>query len=167
MAVLYFEINPSTFVVEKVRNFNVAPEEYNTEAMSQDNGKNFLAEATIVKEPLGDNQKHGAPVDSYAAGQALRTYPAVPLTTAELEEKRQAEKADALSKSTVTVGVHTFDANEVSLARMGNAILAAEQLGLTEHYWKMHDNTVVLIQLPELKQAHAAGMQALGAIVLS
>ena len=66
---------------------------------------------------------------------------------------------------TTTAG-NTFDADDSGRASMNEAIVAAATLGLTESNWKMADNTIKMIQLAELKEALALGIQAKGAIIL-
>lgn len=65
-----------------------------------------------------------------------------------------------------TTNGNTFDADDAGRASMNEAITASAILGITESMWKLADNTIKLIQLDELKEALALGIQAKGAIVL-
>lgn len=91
-------------------------------------------------------------------------------TPEEIEEQEQAqfrtEKEDRLSKIVVTTqNGNTFDGNETARNNMLSAITSAEFVGKTEEYWKLADNSTVLIQLPELKEALALAIQEVGNIV--
>lgn len=60
---------------------------------------------------------------------------------------------------------NTFDGNETARNNMLSAITSAEFVGKTEEYWKLADNSTVLVQLPELKEALALSIQEVGNIV--
>lgn len=61
---------------------------------------------------------------------------------------------------------NTFDGYESARLNMSNALQVAGYLNQTESYWKLADNTVVLIQLDELKEALALAIQKVGEIIL-
>lgn len=77
-------------------------------------------------------------------------------------------KQEKIEKLTVTTQTgKVFDADEISRGRMLSAIQAADFLGIGESEWKLADNTKEIINLNELKEAHALAIQALGQVVLS
>lgn len=77
-------------------------------------------------------------------------------------------KEDALSSITVTTtNGNTFDGDDVARADMLNAIIASDFLGLTEHTWKLSDNSWKEITLDELKEASALAIQRKGEILAS
>lgn len=61
---------------------------------------------------------------------------------------------------------NTFDGNETARNNMLSAIASAEFMDNTEEYWKLADNSTVLVQLPELKEALALSIQEVGRIVV-
>lgn len=78
----------------------------------------------------------------------------------------KAEKEEALRTLTVTTtNGNTFDGNETARNNILSAITSAEFIGKTEEYWKLADNSTVLVQLPELKEALALAIQEVGNIV--
>ena len=79
---------------------------------------------------------------------------------------KQTEKNYRLQtiKVTTTNG-NTFDGNETARNNMLSVITSAEFIGKTEEYWKLADNSTVLVQLPELKEALALAIQEVGNIV--
>lgn len=92
------------------------------------------------------------------------------LLNEEIEKQEQArlkaEKEEALRTLTVTTSNgNTFDANLEARTNMNNAISASKYLGRTEAEWKLADNSVILIQLPELEEASALAILAVGNIV--
>lgn len=79
---------------------------------------------------------------------------------------RKAEKELRLSQIVVTTtNGNEFDGNETARNNILSAITSAEFMGKTEEYWKLADNSTVLIQLPELKEALALAIQEVGNIV--
>lgn len=76
----------------------------------------------------------------------------------------KAARAAAVSASTVVVGKAVFNADEMSQRRMLSAIVAAEQLQLTEADWTLADNTVIKVDIQTLKQAHAMAIAKQGSI---
>lgn len=79
---------------------------------------------------------------------------------------KQTEKDYRLQtiKVTTTNG-NEFDGNETARNNILSAITSAEFIGKTEEYWKLADNSTVLVQLPELKEALALSIQEVGNIV--
>jgi len=74
----------------------------------------------------------------------------------------------ALSSITIITSVgNTFDGDSIARADMLSAIIASDTLGVTEHIWKLADNTWKIISLSELKEASALAIQAKGAILAS
>lgn len=87
------------------------------------------------------------------------------LAKAEAEAKQT--KVTALKELVVTTTKgNTFDGNTDSLLNMLSAIEASALLGQESSYWKLADNTVVLVEMSELKEAHALAIEARGAIIL-
>lgn len=86
----------------------------------------------------------------------------------ELTVNAKQDKQILLDSITVTTtSGKVFDGREKDVPLMSGAIQAAEVLGLTEHQWKLHDNTVQVVTLAELKEALALAMQEIGAIKTS
>ena len=86
-------------------------------------------------------------------------------TEAELEAKVQMEaKAERLKQLEVltvtTTNGNTFDANNQARLDMSNGIQVSEILNVTQTVWRMADDTEVLIQIAELKEALAKALQA-------
>jgi len=84
-------------------------------------------------------------------------------TQAELEAKVQMEaKAERLKKLEVltvtTTNGNTFDANNQARLDMSNGIQVSEILNVTQTVWRMADDTEVLIQIAELKEALALAL---------
>jgi|FLOH01.1.fsa_nt_gi hypothetical protein len=85
-----------------------------------------------------------------------------------ISDTKKAIKKFKIENLTVTTTAgNVFDADDSGRASMNEAIAAAAILGLTENNWKMADNTIKLIQLADLKEALALGIQAKGNIILS
>ena len=90
------------------------------------------------------------------------------LAIAKADQDSQAKilKEQALASITVTTtSGKVFDGNETARNNMLSAISSATFLNQTEAYWKLADNTVVLITLDELKEALALSIQRVGEIV--
>lgn len=89
---------------------------------------------------------------------------ATPLTE---EEQAIADKALAKQEAlklleTLTVTTtngNTFDANNQARLDMQNAITASDFLSVTQTTWRMADDSEVLIELSELKEALALAIQ--------
>jgi len=86
-------------------------------------------------------------------------------TQAELEAKVQMEaKAERLKQLEVltvtTTNGNTFDANNQARLDMSNGIQVGEILNVTQTVWRMADDTEMLIQIAELKEALAKALQA-------
>lgn len=82
---------------------------------------------------------------------------------AEELEQAKAERADAVSKITVTVDGMVFDGDEISQERMSRTITAAVATGedmTATTTWVLADNTVAQVSIKQLAQAlRAAGEQ--------
>lgn len=79
---------------------------------------------------------------------------------------KQTEKNYRLQTIVVTTqNGNTFDGNETARNNMLSAINSAEFIGRTEETWKLADNSTVLVQLQELKEALALSIQEVGNIV--
>ena len=85
------------------------------------------------------------------------------LAQQELEAKiaeAKAEIARQLETLTVTTANgNTFDADNQARLDMQNAITASDFLGVTQTTWRMADDSEVLIELSELKEALALAIQ--------
>ena len=83
-----------------------------------------------------------------------------------LKVELKSAKKIALDNIVVDVDGKLFDGNETARLNIMSAIQASELVGLTETGWKLADNTVVLVNLAELKMALALSMQEVGRIVM-
>ena len=82
-------------------------------------------------------------------------------------EQAPIKKVREIKKITVsTAAGNVFNAHDEARLNMVSAIVASDFLGETEAYWKLADNTLKLITLNELKEAHALSIQTKGKIVL-
>lgn len=71
-------------------------------------------------------------------------------------EQAKAERADAVSRLTVTVDNMVFDADETSQNRMSRVVAGAQALGIdqsTTQIWVLADNTVATPTVKQLAQA--------------
>ena len=83
-----------------------------------------------------------------------------PKTEEQIKAEAKAEIARQLEVLTVTTtNGNTFDANNQARLDMQNAITASEFLGITETSWRMEDDSEVLIELAELKEALTLAIQ--------
>lgn len=110
----------------------------------------FSAEDTGIGAEIWANR------DSYQ----IADYVAIPMT----EEEKQAqalaqakrERAEAVSKLTVTVDGMVFDADETSQNRMSRVVAGAQALGIdqsTTQVWVLADNTIAQPTVAQLAQA--------------
>ena len=89
-----------------------------------------------------------------------------PLTEEQEQARLKAIKDEKLRTLVVTTSNgNTFDGNLDARVNMLSAIQSAELIGKTEEYWKLADNSVVLISLTELKEALALAINKVGEIV--
>ena len=78
----------------------------------------------------------------------------------------RAEKEYKLTNLVVTTSNgNKFDGNLDARVNMLSSIQSAELIGKTEEYWKLADNSVVLISVTELKEALTLAIQKVGKIV--
>jgi len=81
------------------------------------------------------------------------------------EDARLLEEAKATQQTTLdtltvtTTAGNTFDANNQARLDMQNAITASDYLLIIETVWRLADDSEVLIQLDELKEALALAIQ--------
>jgi len=79
----------------------------------------------------------------------------------EAEAIAKAERLKQLEVLTVTTtNGNTFDANNQARLDMSNGIQVSEILNVTQTVWRMADDSEVLIQIAELKEALALSLQA-------
>jgi len=91
-----------------------------------------------------------------------------PKTAQQLEAEAKQAKQLALDSITVTTqSGKIFDGKDLDQQRMMSAIMSADVVGITETYWKLADNSVVMVTLVELKEALSLSIQALGAIIMT
>ena len=83
-----------------------------------------------------------------------------------LKVELKSAKKIALDNIVVDVDGKLFDGNETARLNIMSAIQASELSELNETGWKLADNTVVLVNLAELKMALALSMQEVGRIVM-
>ena len=84
---------------------------------------------------------------------------------ARVELKQAKEVAKASIKVTTSNG-NVFDGNMESRVNMQNVITASEILGQTTADWKLADNSVVTVDIAEIKEALALSIQECGRIVM-
>lgn len=103
-------------------------------------------------------------LDTAQITEKVETYPVILNKIAEITKN---DKLKALSelKVTTTAG-NIFDADDQSRSNIVEALKAAEILSLTEYQWKLSDNSIVLVDIQELEEALALGIQAKGDIIL-
>lgn len=127
--------DPKVFIVNGLHEIGEADENYS-------NVLQWVADGKEVMPPLSDSDI-----------QAIN------------EQNLKAQKQALLDSIIVTTSTgKVFDGREKDVPLMSGAIQAAEVLGLTEHQWKLHDNTVAVVTLLELKEALALAMQKIGEI---
>ena len=83
-----------------------------------------------------------------------------PKTEEQLKAEDKAEIARQLEVLTVTTtNGNTFDANNQARLDMQNAITSSDFVGVTQTIWRMADDSDVLIELAELKEALTLAIQ--------
>ncbi len=114
-----------------------------------------------------DGKSRFVPIEHHEYKQWLSegNIPEPEFTQAELEAKVQMEaKAERLKQLEVltvtTTNGNTFDANNQARLDMSNGIQVSEILNVTQTVWRMADDTEVLIDVAELKEALAKALQA-------
>jgi len=82
-----------------------------------------------------------------------------PKTAEQLEAEAKAERLKQLEVLTVTTtNGNTFDANNQARLDISNGIQVSEILGVTQTTWRMADDSEVLIEVAELKEALALAL---------
>ena len=134
----------------------------------QNNGIKRLSDNAYI--PLSDGNRD---YEEYKVWLSEGNVPLPQYTEEELAQQAsdkaiaEARQAKELALSTITVTTTSgkvFDGREKDVSLMSGAIQAAEVLGLSEHQWKLHDNTVAVVTLAELKEALALAMVAIGTL---
>lgn len=106
-------------------------------------------------------------IAAYQARMAELEPTAEELEAAAVSNAKTAKQA-ALDSIVVTTSLgNTFDGHETARNNMVSAILSAETAGQNSTPWKLADNTVVVVGLPELKEALMLAIQAVGVIVVA
>lgn len=83
-----------------------------------------------------------------------------PKTPEQILAEQRVEIERQLSVLTVTSSKgNIFDADSQARQDMADAILASDTLGITKTVWRMADDSEVLIDIIELKEAHALAIQ--------
>ena len=83
-----------------------------------------------------------------------------------LKYRKTVDKKQLLDNIVVTISSgKTFNGNETARNNMMSAIMAAEIVGKAEEEWKLADNTTVVVNLAEIKEALALSIQEVGVIV--
>ena len=75
------------------------------------------------------------------------------------EEKKEATRVRLANLVITTSKGNTFDANNQARLDMQNAVTASDFLSVTQTTWRMADDSEVLIELSELKEALALAIQ--------
>ncbi len=159
---LFTEINTFTYVGNIV-SVNGIDRDINTKldtlivAVQFHLGRDYLLEeGTNTKVPFA---KYQSILDEWVEAEAME----VPPTQDELDK---VIKKGALNSITVTTSYgNEFDGDDIARSDMLSAIQAADTLQLTEHNWKLADNTWKVVSLAELKEASALAIQAKGTIL--
>lgn len=81
-------------------------------------------------------------------------------------ELKQAKEVAKASIKVTTSNGNVFDGNRESRVNMQNVITASEILGQTTADWKLADNSVVTVDIAEIKEALALSIQECGRIVM-
>lgn len=83
-----------------------------------------------------------------------------PKTAEQIEFEHKAEIKKQLDELIVkTSKGNVFDGNSQARQDMADSILASGTLGVTQTVWRMADNSEVLIDIAELKEAHSLAIQ--------
>ena len=120
---------------------------------------------------IWDNMDGIAPIPQGAVLMTdveLEAFKNPPKTQEQLDvEAKQAKQAMLDTITITTTSGKVFDGREKDIPLMSGAINVSSILGVTSTQWKLHDNSVAIITLDELKEALALSMQAIGAIKVS
>lgn len=133
------------------------------------NGKEQLEDWTEIEEFLEVVKLKSKQPNSYSVwNEVTKTWIEDIVLKEEFEKfVKKAERDEALRTLTVTTtNGNTFDGNESARNNMMSAITSAEFVGKTEEYWKLADNSTILVKLPELKEALALSIQEVGNIII-
>lgn len=84
----------------------------------------------------------------------------------EVELKQAKEKAKA-NITVTTANGNTFDGNSEARLNMQNSIAASEITSITETRWKLTDNSIVTVNVTEIKEALALSIMECGRIVMA
>ena len=145
-----------------------------------------MNKVTFSQEPIGATIKiHGKLHVMYGKGTVTRTHenkeiteyiayvdPAVTDNAEYIADRivkleaalAKSQVAEALERLTVTtVNGNTFDADLNSRQNLADGILASETTGQTEAVWRLANNNEVLVDVSELREAHALALQAYAA----
>jgi hypothetical protein len=90
-----------------------------------------------------------------------------PFLEKEATDEKLTARAEKLKSLTVTTSTgKVFDASDEARQNMADAIQASTFMGQTETYWKLADNTVAVVTLKEVREAHALAIQEKGKLIL-
>lgn len=124
----------------------------NNEVMAIEQGQEFLVKADWIEMTV----------------EEIELFKNPPKTAEQLAQEAKQAKQLALDSITVTTtSGKVFDGREKDIPLMSGAIDASTVMGITEHPWKLYDNTVAIVTITELKEALVLSMQAIGALKLS
>ena len=129
-------------------------------------GNGYLLNGTMSVPKADGNMEYELIKQWLAEGNT----PEPEFTEAELALQAQAQarrlKQEALSKLTiVTTSGKVFDGDETARIDMLTAINMANVVGQTSTMWKMADNTIVEVTLPELQEALLLALAKKGQII--
>ena len=82
------------------------------------------------------------------------------LVAYQLKLSQEAINTSIDSLTVTTTAGNTFDATLTARQNMADGILASETLAMTQTTWRLADNSEVMIDIVELREAHALALQA-------
>lgn len=156
----YYEDTPENFVKDS----GVLPKQYvdynKTVGVGVHINKDY-GSVPLFKFPDDVCEINIANIKEFIKNKEKRLYVSPPEPTEEelaqaKLEKAKKERADAVSKLTVTVDGMVFDADETSQNRMSRVVAGAQALGIdqsTTQIWVLADNTIATPTVAQLAQA--------------
>lgn len=139
---------------------SLVPQELTPELL-EEHGIDLVTETDKPAALLGHDQIYHAV--QRENGNWLQAWSYLPWNQERKREEAKKRRAAAVDEIIVTVDGMAFDGNEVAQLRMLSCIITSDTTGITEAIWTLADNTEVLVNISQLRQAHALAVQAMGA----